>query len=207
MSNPAKELCDLVVKGEITKVREILDKDPKLVNFQIEARITPIFLAIMTDNVEMVELLLSRGSDANHMNIDGQNPLHWVLTIWPEWKDPEKQRQQKENKLKIIQMLLDKGVDVNAQNVFGATPIEEALHSDFKEAFPLLESHGAVINPLSPWGMDDELFKVGISQEKGKAEISSASQDMSSPKKSGCGCLSSIILAGFILAILIISFI
>ena len=61
--------------GDCAQLRELLDRDPALVNARDEGQDTPLHVAAMMGSMEAVVLLLQRGADADARNTIGQSPL------------------------------------------------------------------------------------------------------------------------------------
>lgn len=73
---------------------------------------TALHQAVHLGSLQLVELLLSRGADANSQAEDGATPLHIAA------------RQPKLYK-RLIRVLIDAGADVNAVTFDGRTPLHE----------------------------------------------------------------------------------
>lgn len=71
---------------------------------------TPLMLAVASQSVEGVQLLLAQGADVNARDAQGQTALHRVK--WTSGKS-----------LQIARLLLEHGADVNARDIQGRTPL------------------------------------------------------------------------------------
>lgn len=67
---------------------------------------TPLFYAAH-HSAEAVKLLLAFGANVNYVNVGGNTPLHFAITV------------------EIAQLLIDAGADINARNDDGNTAAEE----------------------------------------------------------------------------------
>ncbi len=76
------------------------------INSRIENGMSPLMLAAMQGDSDVVQLLLKHNADVNLINDDENNAL-WFACV--------------SNKLTIIRKLLEYGCDINNQNVNGAT--------------------------------------------------------------------------------------
>ena len=98
-------------------------------NMKYEYGNTPLHRAAMNDHEEVIELLISKGSDINTKNEHGNTPLHY--SAWKGHKE-------------IVELLIDKGVDVNTKDNVGRTPLDMCDDSVVggPEIADLLRKHG-----------------------------------------------------------------
>ncbi|KAJ8665291.1 hypothetical protein QAD02_006953 [Eretmocerus hayati] len=104
---------------------------------------TPLHLATLHKNYEIIELLLKNGANVNAKERDGKTPLHTMAL-----RDPRKELDMElvESYRKIITALVDAGCDINLQDAYGRTPLHmSSLYRNLAGAFALLQ-HGADIN-------------------------------------------------------------
>jgi len=148
-----KQLLAAIVDDNRASVKDLLNKDPQLATCHIdEAKLydagifhwiyvgdTALHLAAAGYRVEVVQLLLSAGADANSIaNHRRSSPLHYAADgyiIGPAW-DPNRQ-------VKTIQCLLDAGSRINAQDKNGATPLHRAVRTRCAAAVEYLLAAGA----------------------------------------------------------------
>ena len=83
---------------------------------------------------EVVELLISKGTNIKAVDKDGYTPLHWVVQMV---------------KKEVVELLISKGADVRAGINNGCTPLHLAAEQGHKEVVELLIAKGANI-----WAMD-----------------------------------------------------
>lgn len=74
--------------------------------------------AIVEDNLENVNILLSNGVDINIQDDDGNTPLHMAASNGLD---------------DIVQLLLQKGADIDIKNKYGKTPLELASNQQTKQ--------------------------------------------------------------------------
>lgn len=97
-----------VEKGDIERVKRLLNKSPRLVNYHNSQTMTALHWACNYRQPEAVRLLLKAGADVGAKNIYGMTPLH-------ETADHV-----------IAKMLIQAGADVNARDDSGWTPLHRA---------------------------------------------------------------------------------
>ena len=149
-------LLQAILDDDHSSVQVLLTVDTSLVSSQVgtarfyDSKIfhwlyigdTALHLAAAGYRVEIVELLLSAGADANAAtNHRLSTPLHYAADghiIGPAW-DARRQ-------VKTIQCLLAGGADVNAQDKNGATPLHRAVRTRCAGAVRTLFEYGA--NPI-----------------------------------------------------------
>ena len=74
---------------------------------------TPLHFALFGGHVEIAELLIASGADANANTYITGTSLHWAAA---------------ERKKEIVELLIEKGADVNAISFAGRTPLDEAQY-------------------------------------------------------------------------------
>ena len=108
----ASELHVAVEAEDLTKVQQLVDGQPDLVNTKNEAGVTPLHLAAGLNNTNLVDYLISKGADAKAATKQGWTPLHWAAHL---------------NAAAAVTLLLEKGVDPSAKAVDGKTPLQVAI--------------------------------------------------------------------------------
>jgi ankyrin repeat protein len=127
-------------------------------------RSTPMIVAAVNGQYDLVITLLARGADPNLANDDGMTPLfatlnnEWALRTW--YPQPTAGAQQKASYLDVMEALLKGGANANARTLShvwhaayntgrmgvdfsGATPFWRAAYSLDVEAMRLLVRYGA----------------------------------------------------------------
>ena len=101
-------------------------------NDNIELRFegnTPILFATQSNNISLINLLLSNGANINSKNsLSGMNSLMYSIL---------------NNKLEIIQLLVIYGIDINAVDKSGNSALMLTVEKDNFEAFSILIDAGA----------------------------------------------------------------
>lgn len=122
-----EELVELLLKGGA----KVAAKDPD--------GLTPLQLAVQSDNKQIVKALLSHKADVNARgDYSGHSPLHWAI---------------KPGNQEMVESLLAHKADVNAKNKEGHTPLHMAANYADKTVVELLLARGAEVNAQDDHGM------------------------------------------------------
>ena len=111
MEQDQQDILNASFKGDIETVRNLLRKDPELINAKNSEGGTPLMMATF-GHIDIIKLLLEHGADLNTVGQDG-TALHLAV-----WEDQEE----------IVQFVLDQGMDPNATSGSGETPLMAAAY-------------------------------------------------------------------------------
>ena len=81
MSNPDSNpyaIFNECSNNNLDKVRDLLDQDPTLVNFTNAVGMTPLHIACIRGNIEMINFLLSRGANTSTTNDFEKTPIFYA---------------------------------------------------------------------------------------------------------------------------------
>lgn len=137
-------LSVLVDQGYVNAVKALLNSDNVDVNLSSINEETPLFIAAINGNLEILTLLLSKNADVNKTNELGDTPL-LVATI--------------NGRLEIVKALLNKNADVNKANKVGERPLDFAKREGHTEIENLIRQHGGLRGVPAAQGSrgDDEV--------------------------------------------------
>jgi hypothetical protein len=136
------ELVSAIRERDVEHARKVIAKYPWLVNFnRPETFGSPLMLAAVSNQPDLVDLLVDSGADVNAKVRWGATSLHWAC--WRGSAD-------------AVDALLHRGADVNARSDNdGSTPLFWASRGS-REGFWSRNNHSAVIKILLDSGADPE---------------------------------------------------
>jgi ankyrin repeat protein len=106
----------------------IAEADPKVsvrtTNPDLSTGSTPLEFAIQSKRIDLVRLLIERGTNVNSKGGSGWTPLHEAAAAG----NPD-----------IIQLLLESGADINAKDYRGYTPLDVANRRGYKDTAKFLK--------------------------------------------------------------------
>ncbi len=146
--------------GNVNRVREILQKNPSLVNARDAGGNTPLHCAIGYFELGVVNELLAHGADVNAQDNNGVTPLHIVAAGVPSNPPPPPKSAQvlgagihpeigplvfpldlARIHLEIAALLLARSANLHARTSWGWTPLETAERSNTTYMVELLCRH------------------------------------------------------------------
>jgi len=80
MTDP-DDLLKACERGDISKVRQLLEADSTLVNAKDSNKKTPLHIAAEKNFAELAELLISAGADIHSEVSWGMTPLQWAANM------------------------------------------------------------------------------------------------------------------------------
>ncbi len=110
-------IFQLLRKNDTTAVRALLDADPLQVNATLSNGFSPLMAAVAFNNLEMAELLISRGAVVRSGDDHLRAPIHYANWVGNE---------------AMIELLLANGAPIDTRAIGGATPL---IHSSFSNQF------------------------------------------------------------------------
>ena len=122
------EIHDAALKGDLAMVKEILAKDPSLLNAKGHNEKAPLHWAAQGGHLEVAKFLIAKGANVNELNIQKETPLVYAA---------------EGGHLKLAELLIAKGADVNIKTTLQASPIHYALWAEHIEMVKLMLKKGA----------------------------------------------------------------
>jgi ankyrin repeat protein len=155
---PEIDIFEAAAAGRVTRVADLLNANPELVNTTSADGFSPLGLAAFFGHPGIVGLLIDFGANPNAASKNPMNvrPLHSAVA-----------NRQPVLALEIARALLEAGADVNAAQHGGWTPLHQAADHNYVEVVSLLLAHGA--NPSAR--ADDGRAPLDMAAERGFAEV------------------------------------
>lgn len=129
LSDASRGLLESVKNENIEDVKKFLASGAD-VNSKSDVA-TPLNLAAVERNIDIVELLIANGANSNVKDIQGYTPLH---------------RAAFDGHKEIAELLIANGAELNVKNGWHSTPLVEAVLGNQVELVKLLISKGADVN-------------------------------------------------------------
>jgi len=122
----AQEIFDAIRSGDLAKVKELVEKDPKLVKARNASQSTPLHVAVDANNEQIARYLIEKESDLNSVNIFDYTPLFYA------------------KKVEISKLLVQSGADINYGTSY-RTALGRSLAQRSREVAEYLLEKGAVL--------------------------------------------------------------
>lgn len=158
-----RSIHEAVRYGDLARVKELLQKDPNLVNAIKPGNGTcPIYLAAANNELEIAEVLIRHGAEIDMANESGtalhvasdEHHLEMMKLLMKNGADPVSQKNdgkltplhyaaRRDGGEEAVRLLLAAGAKVNAKDIVGRTALHRA---DDKSTVALLVAYGADVN-------------------------------------------------------------
>ena len=132
MAESGKEFIKAAKKGELDKLKALLESDKTLLETRDTDGSTALHCATWKGNRQCIVFLLKAGADVHAHNSNdhwGTTPLHAAAHA---------------NQTTIVQLLIDAGAAVNAKDMHGKTPLHHTTFHKATAAAKILTKHGAI---------------------------------------------------------------
>lgn len=151
-------LWEAIREGNTGEVIKILLKHPKAIEVVDEFGNTPLHLAAIHSQNDIVGLLLLQGADVNATDMNDETPL-MIAT-------------RSDQSISIVSSLLDSGANTNAARADGWTALMLASQGGHAEFVRLLLEQGADVAARSK----DEMTAVSVAEQCGHGSVAEALQ-------------------------------
>ena len=121
----------VISEGYIEVFKALLEHEPNLCNANVEEeRATALMLALASENIEIVKILLQYNPDLEIQTTNGETALHLAVEL---------------GDLEIVEMLVRKGANIYTTNKDGISPLSFARCNNLK-VMQILLKYGRAIN-------------------------------------------------------------
>ncbi|HSQ34946.1 MAG TPA: ankyrin repeat domain-containing protein [Candidatus Binatia bacterium] len=146
----AEDIFESVKKGDLDKIKALLEADPGLLNARGDNERTPLIQAVFSRQIAVFDYLLEKGADFNLTNKEGFLPLHFAVFS---------------AQTELVERLIAKKapLDDNA-NVVAATPLDLAVSGGHRDIVELLIAKGAALDPRDKKGFTPLMKAVSTGQ-------------------------------------------
>jgi ankyrin repeat protein len=127
----AAEIHKAAKQGKLDEIKQLIKKDPKLVNSVNRLGQTPLLIAAYSGHKDIAEFLIKKGADLNLADQFGASPIHMSVLG---------------SKIEITKLLVSKGADINKRTKIGKVPIQLAFEIGNAAVVDLFISRGVDIN-------------------------------------------------------------
>ncbi len=134
----SQDIYTAVAEGNVDLTRQLLEKEPGLLNLRNTDLLTPLNLAAERGQSEVAALLLSLGADPTIGDRENSQPVHLAAIS---------------GSIPVMDMLLEKGVDIDTKDMNLMTPLLFAASRGQTEMIRHLVVHGANVKTCSINGM------------------------------------------------------
>ncbi|KPE51829.1 hypothetical protein AOB46_06275 [Chryseobacterium indologenes] len=123
----AKSIFDVARSGTLTEVKDLMKKNPDIINQISESGFSPLILACYRGNIEVAQFLIDHVKDVNYKSGEGTALAGLAIKYNRD----------------LVERLLKKNADPNIADATGYTPLFWAVKSGNKELVELLLKYKA----------------------------------------------------------------
>jgi ankyrin repeat protein len=127
----SQEIFDAAQKGDLAKLKSLVQNNPNLVNAKNKDDDTPLHIAADAGHLEIARFLIQSGADVNSMNSSLRNPV--LMAGYQGHKD-------------VVKLLLENGANFDYVDDRGYTPLRWAAVRGKKDVVELYVAKGAKIS-------------------------------------------------------------
>ena len=119
------KLVNAIIEDDLYQVYSIINSGGVNFNAIDEHGMTPLMHAVESENIRLIELFITLGSNVNKAGHEGFTALHHAVDISIDGTI-QNGGKQGEEPLSIIKLLIDNGADLSKKTEKGETPLDIA---------------------------------------------------------------------------------
>ena len=127
----AADIHEAALKGDLERVKALVNKDPGLVNAPGGNGKAPLHWAAQGGHLEIAEFLIERGAVVDSQNVADETPLHYAAAL---------------GQSEVVKLLVEKGASLNPKTITGETPLHYSADLGQFESVQLLIEKQADLN-------------------------------------------------------------
>ncbi len=101
-------IFEACINGDIPEVRDLVEKDPKIVSATDDDSATPLHHCVAKNHLELTNFLIGKGANVNAAKNDGVTPLHIAAAM---------------GHTEIARVLVENGAEIDKADKKGRTPV------------------------------------------------------------------------------------
>lgn len=143
ITSRSQEIFEAVRNSDLAQVKELLEKDPKMINLKTASGMSILHEAVNTGEISIIKELIDMGMDVNDSNMYGWTAFHIASA---------------NGDIEIIELLINNGAGLDILTIDGNTPYNLASEMGQGGAAEILLSKGADNSPMKFPVYRDEYF-------------------------------------------------
>ena len=149
----ADEIHTAAKAGDLTKIKELIENHPQLIDSRDENGRAPLYWACREGHEDAAVYLINKGAEVNIKDNNSVVPLHYAAI---------------QGLKNVTRLLIDKSADINVQSGSGYTPLHYAAQYSQPEIAKLLVENSADVHLRNRYGRTPLIH---AAREGGNAEI------------------------------------
>jgi len=114
------------IRDDYKKITVLLIKAGADINLGCDRQRTPVFACINERRNDLLKIIIEAGADMEHINSDGEKPLHFLITVAKRVERFEKELSD------LLVTLIESGADKEAKNSQEKTALDLAKENNLK---------------------------------------------------------------------------
>lgn len=136
-------LKECAEKGDLVKIKKIIDENEKLVNARLKNNETILTIVSYIGYYDIAEYLISKDANVHLRN---------------DWDNNALTNASMKGHLKIVKLLLNNGANINSRGNSGSTSLHLAARNQHADVVKLLVEYGCNVDPQNDYSMTPLFF-------------------------------------------------